>query len=89
MHHSLVQLLTLSAVFFNITIASSIVSPTDKIAVSSAYVATTVSVHCGRSLVKRKFRTSARALPCGIPALILFNCEYSLPYVTPRTLSQI
>ena len=60
---------------WSLSVASPIVSPTARIAVSSANVAVVVLFVCGKSLVNSMKRNGPKTLPCGTPALGSFMVE--------------
>ena len=56
--------------FCSLSVASSLVSPVDKMAASSAKVATVSCSNSGMSHVHKNYRTGSNTLSCGTPALI-------------------
>jgi len=62
---------TLSTARCNFSVASSTLSPTAMMAVSSAKDVTVDSSGCGRSLVYSRYRTGPNTLTCGTLHLIL------------------
>jgi len=75
-NHCLVRLFSLSAAVCNFSVASSTLSPTAMMAVSSAKVATVVPSGCRRSLVYNRYRTVPNTHPFVTPALMGLNLEY-------------